>query len=173
MVAMDAERAALERLAERLWDERRIVTLLLYRLTVSRLLLAADERRFAPEALREVDQAVELLREGELERDLALRDLAEVWQVSPEGLLLPELVARAPEPYAMSFRDHLDAFQQLAEEIDAVTAENRTLANTQLDHVSDSIDALTGVPRERNVTYDAQGRLEGAGAVGGRLRRAL
>lgn len=170
---MDTERAALDALAARLWDERRLVMLLLYRLTVSKLLLAADERRFAPDALREVDEAVELLRDEEFERDLAVRELAGLWQIAPEELTLPLVAQRAPEPYRHTFAEHLQAFQTLAAEIDAVTAENRTLAAMELEQVSDTIDQITGAPRQPAVTYDARGRVGTGGRVGGRLREAL
>lgn len=84
---MDDDRVALDELADRLHDERRIVAFLLYKLAVSRLLLAADERGFAPAALREVDRAMELLHEGVLRRDEAGRKLVGLWRVSPEEWL--------------------------------------------------------------------------------------
>lgn len=170
---MSDERAALEELADRLWDERRIVTFLLYKLTVSRLLLAADERRFAPEALREVDQAVEMLRDGEFRRDEAVRRLAGIWQVAPDDVSLPGLAARAPTPFSHTFAEHLAAFRELAAEIEGVARENRVLARAELDHLSASIEQLTGIQPTAPTTYDAHGQLDPRAAVGGRLREAL
>ncbi len=94
---MNDDRVALEELADRLRDERRIVTLLLYKLTVSRLLLGADERGFAAAALREVDRAMELLHDGVLHRDEAIRKLAELWQDAPDEVSLPSLEPRQHE----------------------------------------------------------------------------
>lgn len=170
---MSDDRAALEELAARLWDERRIVTFLLYKLTVSRLLLAADERRFAPDALREVDQAVQLLRDGELERDEAVRGLAAVWQVPAEDVSLPALAEQAPPPFDHTFAEHLEAFRELTREIESVSRENRVLARTELEHLTDSIEQLTGVEQPAPSTYDAQGQLDPQAAVGGRLRETL
>ena len=170
---MDRDHAALEELGRRLWDEREVVTHLLYRLTVTRLLLAADERRFIADALDEVEHAVALLRQGELKRDSALRSLAEQWQVDPDELSLTELARRSPPPFDHTFSEHRDAFQQLAAEIEEVARDNRALANSELDEVRGTIDLLTGQDRATTATYDAHGQLDTASNVGGVLREVL
>lgn len=167
------EHRALEELASRLWDERRIVTYLLYKLTVTKLLLAADDRRFVPDALEEVDRTVELLRQGEARRDDAVRELAGIWQMAPDQLTLEALAHQAPAPHDHTFREHLTAFQELAGEIETVARENRSLATTEIDHLSDTIQQLTGVERPQPSTYDASGRLDNAAQVGGHLRKVL
>jgi hypothetical protein len=167
------ETPALEELARRLWDERRIVTYLLFKLTVTKLLLSADERRFLPEALAEVDRTVELLRDGEELRETALRELAGIWRMDPVDLTLAELARLAPAPYDYTFGEHLVAFQELAQEVDAVAKQNRALAQAELTHVTDTIGLLTGQPAPRPTTYDARGHLETAMPVGGHLREAL
>jgi hypothetical protein len=60
------DQALVDRLAQRLWDEGHVVTVLLYELTLTRLLLAADERRFVADARREVAQ-IGRLRDGSLD----------------------------------------------------------------------------------------------------------
>ena len=171
---MEPVRAALETLAARLWDERRLLMLLLYRLTVARLLLSADERRFVPDALREVDRTVELLRDEELRRDEAVRALAAEWRLAPETVTLPEIVRRSPPPYDHTFGEHLAAFQQLAEEIETISQHNRVLAHAAMQDLSETIGQLTGDHAGPGATYDAYGRYEAAaGGVGARLREAL
>lgn len=171
---MEPVRAALESLATRLWDERRLLMLLLYRLTVARLLLSADERRFVPDALREVDRTVELLRDEELRRDEAVRGLAAQWQLPPESVTLPEIVRRSPPPYDHTFGEHLQAFQHLAEEIETISHQNRVLAHAAMQDLSETIGHLTGDPAGTGATYDASGRYGAAtSAVGGRVREAL
>lgn len=170
---MEPVRAALDALATRLWDERRLLLLLLYRLTVARLLLSADERRFLADALHEVDQTLEQLRTEELRRDQAVRDLAAEWQVAPDTLSLPEIARRSPPPYDHTFSDHLDAFEQLANEIEVLSTENRVLANATMQDVSETISHITGPPEQAPATYDASGRLGASAAVGSRLREAL
>lgn len=147
---MSDDRAALEEVAIRLWDERRSVTFLLYKLTVSRLLLAPAGQRFAPDALEEVDGAVELLLDGASRRNEAVRELAERWRVAPDALSLPALAAEAPAPFDHTFTEHLTAFRGLAAQIESVSREDRALAPAQLAHLADSIGQLTG----RELTVD-------------------
>lgn len=170
---MKDDQRALEDLAHRLGDERQIVTFLLYKLTVTHLMLAADERRFVPEALEEVEEAVSLLREGELRRDAALRGLAALWTTDPEELTLADLARRAPPPFDHVFADHLAAFRELAAEIERTAGANRALARSDLSVVTDQLDQLTGTARTVPTTYDAHGQIDANGAVGGRLREVL
>lgn len=170
---MTRDDTTLEALAQHLWDEREVVTYLLYRLTVTKLLLAADERRFLSDALREVDDTIERLRHKELRRDQTLRDVADGWQADPASLTLRDLARLAPAPYDLIFREHLRAFHDLAAEIEQVADANRALAHHQLDEVRATIDLITGAPQEGARTYDAHGQIDGDARVGGHLRKAL
>jgi hypothetical protein len=168
------EKRALEELSHKVWEERRIVTYLLFKLTVAKLLLASDERRFVADALTEVDKTVELLRSWEAQRDESLRDLAGIWRLDPSELSLYELARRSPPPFDYTFSEHLKAFQQLAEEIDEVTEHNRSLAGSNYAEVAHTIEMMTGPPPSATTTtYDAYGQLGGSELVGRRLREAL
>ena len=116
----------LERLADTLWAERHVVELLLYRLTVAKLMLAADERRFVSLAIGEVEEAVDSLREAELRRETAIAALADVWDMDPDKLTLGDLAERAPEPFASVLADHREGFRKLTEEIEATAGENES-----------------------------------------------
>jgi hypothetical protein len=170
---MRRDRRALEELSRRLWEERQVVNHLLFKLTVTRLLLAADERRFVPQALEEVELAVEALRQGEYRRDEALRGLASLWSYDPAMLTLGELARRSPPPFDHTFAEHAVAFRDLAVEIDQVARENRVLANSDLQIVAGQLDQLSGPQVPFTSTYDASGQLDGAGAVGARLREVF
>jgi len=165
--------AALEELSRRLWDERRVVTYLLFKLTVTKLLLAADERRFVPDALKEVDRTVELLRDGEHQRDDAVRELAGLWRVLPEDLTLRELARRSPPPFDHVFEEHRVAFDGLSAEIDQVAGENRALARSDLGAVQGTLDQLTGATDNVVDTYDARGQVDHRRRVGDRIREVL
>lgn len=150
-----------------------MVTHLLFKLTVTRLLLAADERRFVPQALEEVELAVEALREGEYRRDEALRALASLWSYDPVALTLGELARRSPPPFDHTFAEHAVAFRTLAGEIDQVARENRVLANGDLQVVAGQLDQLSGPQVPVASTYDAFGQLDANGGVGARLREVF
>ena len=170
---MDAD-DALAGLTRQLWRVREVVFRLLYDLTVTRLLLAADDRRFVPDAVRAVDRGLAELRERESERDIALRELAASWGVAPEELTLEGLALSAPEPYRTVLADHARAFADLATEIEDVSRQNRALARGQHTEVSTVIHELTGEVSESAQTYDAAGGLDIlSGIVGGRRQEVL
>lgn len=146
----------LEALADTLWAERHVVEYLLFKLITAKLILAADERRFVTPALDEVERMVTALRSAEVRRASALATVARAWSVNVDALTLSELADRAPEPFGAVFRDHRDAFQSLASEIEATAQENRKLASSSLTHVQETIDALAGPPAGH--TYTASGR---------------
>lgn len=170
---MDAD-DALDVLTRQLWRVREVVVRLLYDLTVTRLLLSADDRRFVPGAVHAVDRGLTELREREAERDRLLRDLAVLWDVSVEELTLDMLARSAPEPYRTVFADHAHAFAELAAEIEQVSRQNRALARGQQTEVTTVISELTGVVDEPVQLYDAAGRLDRlSGLVGGRRQEVL
>ncbi|HVL99727.1 MAG TPA: flagellar export chaperone FlgN [Egibacteraceae bacterium] len=145
----------LDRLAETLGAERRVVEYLLYKLVAAKLLLAADEHRFVPPALEEVERVLAALREAEAQRVDALAATAREWAVAVGDLSLAELVRHAPEPVASVLRAHEHAFRNLAEEIEKTAADNRRLATSALTHVQRALDALTGPTV--GATYTASG----------------
>lgn len=171
---MDARdrRSSLERLADTLAAERRVVEYLLFKLTAAKLLLAADEVRFVPLALDEVERVVTALRDAEEERAAAVKATAREWGVAVKDLSLSELVRHAPEPMATVFHDHQEAFTALAEEIEETAADNRRLATSALSHVQQSLDALTG-GSPVGATYTAAGHHDTALAPPTRLDSVL
>ncbi len=162
----------LQRLAETLWDERHVVEQLLYRLTCAKLLLAADQQRFVPEAIDEVEQTVDRLRQVELLREGVLQEVARMQMIPLTELSLAALAERSPAPWDGVFSDHRRAFLALAEEIEATTAANRELASQALGHVRRAIDTLSGTPATSS-TYDAAGRTAAPSAMPIHLDRAL
>ncbi len=168
------DHALLEQLSHRLWDERHVVTQLLYRLTLTRLQLGADATEDVASTLHEVNEVIATLREHEDRRQEALEALADAWGVEADELSLTELARRSPSPFDTTFRDHAATFASLAGEIDQVAADNRSMARNRLDDVASALELLSGVEHVATPTYDASGRV-GATAPGprGRVREVL
>jgi hypothetical protein len=162
---------ALEALADTLWSERHVVELLLYKLTAARLFLAADERRFVPVALDEVERVVDLLRAAEGGRTAALAAAAPELGLAPEEVTLAELATSAPEPLRSVFADHREGFATLTAEIEETAALNRRLASAALASVQQALDRLTGPALV--TTYTAQGRHDVAAPTPVRLDRVM
>lgn len=144
----------------KLWAERHLLELLAFKLTCAKLIMAADIRRYVAPALAGVEQVVEKVRLAELDRCIALAQLAEEWVLDPETLTLAYLATHAPEPARSMFDDHQHAFRQLVSEIEETTIENRRLASTTLKEIQTTLDVLVGT--EAGATYGATGLRESA-----------
>lgn len=162
----------LQRLAETLWEERHVVEHLLFRLTCAKLLLAADEQRFVPNAIDEVEQTVDRLRQVELLREGVVDEVSRAVGLSAGGLSLGDLAEHTPSPWNEVFADHRRAFLALAEEIENTTAANRTLASQALGRVRTAIDKLSG-SAPASSTYDRAGHASGTVTAPLHLDRAL
>lgn len=148
-------RRQLVELADTLSAERRLLEQLLFKLVAARLVLAADEARFVPQAMSEVDSAIARIRAGEAHRGSAANALADAIGQPPAKVTLGFLSSWAPEPYRTMFEDHRDQFQRLTTEIEQATLDNRRLASLALGNVAESLGVLLGQhPIE---VYDARG----------------
>lgn len=163
-----AHREHLATLAQTLGAERELLEFLLYRLTLARLVIAADETRFIPQAMREVESVVERIRFSEAQRTLGIARLASSLGSSGAAMSLRSLIDVAPEPYRTMFVEHRDHFLRLAREIEQVTLENRRLASLAMRDLTDTLGALVGAAPAS--TYDASGSMVG-GLPGSRPER--
>lgn len=148
-------REHLAELAHTLAAERELLELLLFKLVEARLVLSADEPRFVPQAMREVENVVERLRFSELHRGATVARLATMLGESPDTVTLRFLAGRAPEPYRTMFEQHHDHFQRLTAEIEQVTLDNRRLASLAVQNLTDTLGAMLGAPTF--ATYTATG----------------
>ena len=146
----------MSRLADLLWYERQLMEFLLFKLVSANLMLNADERRFVPPAMAEVEKVIDEIRRIEAERDTAVRDVADDVGVQPTQVSLTYLVEHAPPRLRGVFEDHRVGFMDLTSEIEDITKENRRLATIGLSGIRGAFSLLE--PGEGNATYDASGR---------------
>lgn len=126
-----------------LWRERELLEMLLFKLDVQQLLLAAGRTEWVPRASREVEAVLEKLGETELNRSLQVEIVAMELGLSPNPSLRM-LASSAPEPWGQLMRDHHRAFLDLAARIEAVSDANRDLvmsAKKATDAVLASLDS--------------------------------
>ena len=119
----------MDELATLLRRERWLTTVLLFRLTETRHMLAARETRFLGWAVAETEQAVQRVREAELLRATVVARLAAELHLSEDELTLAALAEHSPEPFRQIFGEHRQAFLDLCSEISEVTQANRKLAS--------------------------------------------
>ena len=142
---------------------------LLWRLTVLRLVAAADEARFVDSAAAEVDMAATELAEVERIRTDVVARLAAEGGAPGAELTLASIAANAPEGVAMALNAYRRRLHGLTTEIVASSAEIRKYLSVAMRH----LDAVIGEARGTGpATYDADGRTA-AGPARPRLHRSF
>jgi flagellar FlgN protein len=144
-----------EKLTWVLWRERELLEALLYRLDVEALVMSSGRTRWLTNAARDVDDAVEALREVEILRAIAADEAAEAVGLAPNASL-GELIAVADEPWVGILIEHRDAFLTLVEEVSRVAQSNRALIVAGLRATQDT---LLGIDRGAS-TYTAAGSVD-------------
>lgn len=141
-----------------LWRERELLELLLFKLEIEQLLLAAAHTRWLPHATREVEVILDEIRETELSRAVAVEGLAlDLGLASSPSLRA--LADNASEPWQDIFHDHRTAFLTLTQEITDAAKTNREV---MLIGQRASRQALLGLT-DSVATYDPRGRASQAG----------
>ncbi len=116
----------MEKLSLVLWRERELLETLQYRLEVEQLVMANGQTRWLAHAAREVEEAVDQLREMELLRAVAADQAAAEAGLAPNPSLA-DLIEAADEPWRAILADHREAFAATSEEIERIAATNRVL----------------------------------------------
>jgi hypothetical protein len=135
---------AVDTLIDTIAAERHVVEYLLFKLITLKLLFISDERRFIEMSANEVERVISSLRQAEERRDHALHVVADEWDLGTDVLTLSRLAQEAPDPAATEIKTLQRSLRGLADEIEAVLAENRRLAEGGLGDVRTVLDAVAG-----------------------------
>lgn len=162
----------LARLEQTLGHERELLESLLYRLVAAKQILAANEARFVPRALQEVQDAMEDIREAEAMRSKAVDALAAEWGVPAGRLTLGWLASEGPESARPRLQDLRYAFMDLTKEVEQLTQENQRLASANLESIRGTLNMLHRVTEDPGI-YDASGRRSEIAKAPMRWDRAL
>jgi hypothetical protein len=120
----------MDELARSLAAERRALELLLFKLVEAQHLLADGDDRFYAWASAELDRVVELVRDAELKRALAVG----------ADRTLADIAVTAPAPFGTILDDHRESLRTLLVEIETVSRTSCELSRTD----SGASQALTG-----------------------------
>lgn len=138
-----------------LWRQRRLLELLVYKLEVQQLLLAAGRTRWVGAAAREVEAVLDQIRQEELARAVQVNALAAELGLSAEPPL-KEIIDAAPAPWDEILREHQAAFLALAAEVEGLTRHNRELLNRGYQATREFMASVEGVDAEPD-GYSAAG----------------
>lgn len=148
-------------LAAILWRQRELLERLVYRLECEQLLLAAGRTRWLGKATSEVECLLNELSVLELQRAAVADGAARELGLAP-GVGLQDLAAASQPPWTQVLLEHRNALLTLTAELAMLAETNRHLVTSGMAAVETTLAAI-GVPREpAAVTYDAQGRSNGA-----------
>ncbi|MBV9593725.1 MAG: flagellar protein FlgN [Actinobacteria bacterium] len=129
-------------LANQLWREREVLTHVLFKLEVERVIVASGQTRWLAPANRELDAALGQLRATEVLRAMESDALAERLG-QPATASLSELIAVADEPWSTILTEHRDALRQLTAEVQASAESNRRLLDAALGAVRETLASIS------------------------------
>lgn len=150
------DESALASLAAILWEQRRLLERLLYRLVSQQLLLTSGQTRWLGHADADVTTAMTAIKDAEVLRAIEVESLAAKLGVSGD-VSLAELAELAQEPWSTTLHDHRSALRALAAEIDATVAENRRLLKAGAQAIGETLSKL-GTFASTYGTYGARGQ---------------
>lgn len=139
-----------------LWDEREMLTHLLYKLVCEQHVLRTGAVRWLAAADDEVRAALLQLRECEVLRAVEVDDIATRLGV-PAETTLRELADIAADPWGALLTDHREALRELVAEITTTTAENRRLLQAGADAARETLGQVS----RTTSTYGADGAAVG------------
>jgi hypothetical protein len=150
-----------QELSTRLWQERELLDLLVFKLEEEQLLLTSGKTRWLGFATREVEQVLERLRAAGIDRTVEVAAVAVEWGL-PDDATLRQLIAAAPtSAWADALTGHLQALTDLTAQITALRDSNLQYlraASRSTQETLARLDAESG-------TYDATGAAEASRAT--------
>jgi len=164
---------SLDEVSQTLWRERELLDLLLCKLEVEQLVLAAGKSRWLPAVTREVEYVLAEVKQAELLRAVLVDAVATQFGLGPDATLR-DLAEAAPPPWGSLLEQHRIAFLATADELRAVARVNRDLLAQGARAVQDALSWLSETGDRRPVEmYSAAGASQaaagGARFVDGRL----
>ena len=133
---------SLQALSEVLFQERRVLELLVFKLDTERLLLDAGRERWLALASREVDTVLDELNKVELARSVTMAQAAPDLGLGPEATLAT-LVAAVPAPWGPLFAEHQKELQALMHEVLAASESSRHLLREGYDSIRMALEATS------------------------------
>lgn len=156
MAASDELVDLLSELSHTLWRQRGLVEMLLYRLEVQQLVLAAGRTRWIDASAREVEDAITDIRGEELVRAAQVAAIAPALRIDAAASL-SDIAAAVPEPWDHILREHQAAFLGMISSAEAISRDNVELLNRGLVDTRAFLDAVHQDPTPVD-GYAATGR---------------
>ena len=145
LVPRQLAESVLSELSHVLWQQRDLVTQLIYRLEVQQLVLAWGRTRWINISTEDVEAAIEDVRHQEGVRAALVEDLAPLLG-TPVDASLRDLVIAAPEPWHTILGEHHTEFLKLSNEAEDAARSNADLLNHGLSDVRSLLQSFGSQP---------------------------
>ncbi|MHB1486054.1 MAG: flagellar protein FlgN [Acidimicrobiales bacterium] len=137
----------------RLWHERRVLEMLVFKLEEEHLVLASGRHNWLAHATAEVEQVLEALKTADDSRAEAVLELAGELGLGPQPTL-DDLAGAAPAPWGDILSQHRRALLATLEHIQEVSAHNREILARG---IAATADALALMGEQPGSAYGADG----------------
>ncbi|MDQ1438248.1 MAG: hypothetical protein QOK43_1877 [Acidimicrobiaceae bacterium] len=131
---------SLQAFSDVLFQERRLLELLLFKLETERLLLDAGRTRWLAHASREIDTLLDELNKVELARSVTLAQVAPELGLGPDATL-STVASTVPSPWGGIFAEHRDDLQSLMGDVLAAAESSRHLLREGYDSIRQALEA--------------------------------
>jgi FlgN protein len=131
---------ALQAFSDVLFQERRLLELLLFKLDEERLILEAGQTRWLALASREIETVLDELNKVELARSVAFAELATELGLD-DTANLATLTAAVPSPWESVFADHHQGMKTLMTEVVEAAQTSQTLLREGYETILQALDA--------------------------------
>jgi hypothetical protein len=132
----------MEKLSQILWRERELLETLLYKLEVEQLVMATGRTRWLLQSAKDVEAVLEVIRETEILRAVAVDQVAEQMGLAPNPSL-HTMIEAAEEPWTSILSDHRDAFARITADVQTLAETNRHLITAGIRSARETLLSLT------------------------------
>lgn len=161
-------------LSAALWQERRQLELLLFRLETQRLHVVAGNLQWLRFTSSEVESVLDRLRFEALARSVESAALAAAWGLPAQAALIELLAAAPPGPWPEILQEHLDSIRGLLRQLRHAARANEEILRGlgTPENAETPSKGLSGTPAGTFTALNAAGVLDRLTAAGN-IERAL
>ena len=153
-----------ETLFEVLLQERRLLELLIFRLSEAQLLIDARQDRYLGPASDDVAAIERQLGEVELMRAILITGLAERWGVDPDEMTLRSIMRDASKEHQEQLRRELDQLCRLTQEVSVL---KQAISTTSVEHQEATQNTLNRLASGLVTSYGSEGSPRSSAASAG------
>lgn len=145
VVFTDIQAMGYERVSNQLWQERKILELLVFKLEEEHLILVSGRHAWLKHATTEVEHVVDALRAAEAVRAEAVAELGEELGIGSTPSIL-DIAEAAGDPWSEIFIQHQEELLKILNKINSIATANREILAQNIVATTDALSLLGESP---------------------------